>query len=52
MAAILARKLGMTQRFLEDGRVVEGELHVMSGRYEVGAVTFDQWEIETLEDVT
>jgi hypothetical protein len=37
---------------LKDGRQLEGELHVMSGRFEVGGVTFDDWEIETLEDVT
>ena len=37
---------------LQDGRQVEGELHVMSGRYEVGGVVFDPWEIETLEDLT
>jgi hypothetical protein len=33
-------------------RQIEGELHTMSGRYEVGGVAFDRWEIESLEDVT
>ena len=37
---------------LQDGRVLEGEIHTMSGRYEIGGQTFDEWEIETLEDVT
>jgi hypothetical protein len=37
---------------LQDGRQLEGELHSMSGRYEIGGETFDVWEIETLEDVT
>jgi hypothetical protein len=30
---------------------LEGELMVMSGRYEVGGVVFDPWEIEELEDL-
>jgi hypothetical protein len=37
---------------LQDGCQIEGELHSMSGRYEIGGVTFDAWEIESLEDVT
>ncbi len=37
---------------LQDGRQLECELMVLSGRYEVGGVVFDEWEIETLEDVT
>jgi hypothetical protein len=37
---------------LQDGRQVEGELIVMTGCYAVGDVTFEQWEIETIEDVT
>ena len=37
---------------VQDGRQIEGELHMLSGRYSVGGVTFDEWEIETLEDVT
>ena len=37
---------------LQDGRQLEGELRVLSGRYGVGDVTFDAWEIEELEDVT
>jgi hypothetical protein len=37
---------------LQDGRQLEGELHVLSGRYEVGGVVFDPWEIEELDDVT
>ena len=36
---------------LKDGRQLEGELHLMSGRYEIGGVTFDAWEIEELDDV-
>jgi hypothetical protein len=35
----------------QNGRQLEGELHMMSGRYEVGGVVFDEWEVETLEDV-
>jgi hypothetical protein len=37
---------------LQDGRQLEGELHTMTGRFEVGGVVFDPWEVETLEDVT
>jgi hypothetical protein len=37
---------------LRDGRQLEGELYTMSGRYIVGEVVFDVWEIETIEDVT
>jgi len=37
---------------LKDGRQLEGELHAMSRRYEIGGETFDAWEIEELEDVT
>ena len=37
---------------LQDGRQFEGEFHSMSGRYEIGGVTFDAWEIEELEDAT
>jgi hypothetical protein len=36
----------------QDGRQVEGELHSMSGRYEIGGETFDAWEVEELDDVT
>jgi hypothetical protein len=31
---------------LQDGRHREGELHLMRGRYEVGGVTFDAWELD------
>jgi hypothetical protein len=34
---------------LQDGRQIEGELHSMSERYEIGGETFDAWEIEELE---
>jgi hypothetical protein len=37
---------------LKDGRQVEGELVVVTGCYCVGDVTFEQWEVETIEDVT
>jgi hypothetical protein len=37
---------------LQDGRQLEGELHTMTGRYKVGGVVFDEWEIEELEDAT
>lgn len=37
---------------LRDGRQLEGELHVLSGRYGIGDTVFDAWEIETIEDVT
>jgi hypothetical protein len=30
---------------LQDGRQLDGELHSMSGRFEIGGVTFDGWEI-------
>jgi hypothetical protein len=33
-------------------RASEGELLVMTGRYAIGDVVFESWEIETLEDVT
>jgi hypothetical protein len=36
---------------LQDGTQLEGELHSLSGRFEVGGVVFDAWEIETLEEV-
>ncbi len=29
----------------------EGEFHVMSGRFEIGGIVFDQWELEELEEV-
>ncbi len=35
---------------LQDGRQLEGELHVLSRRFEVGGVVFAPWEIEELED--
>jgi hypothetical protein len=35
---------------LQDGRQLEGELIVLTGRYQVGGVAFDAWEIEELED--
>jgi hypothetical protein len=31
---------------LQDGRQIEGELHTLTGRYEVGGVVFEAWEIE------
>jgi hypothetical protein len=37
---------------LQDGRQLEGELRIMSGRYGVGDAVFDAWEIEELDDVT
>ena len=37
---------------LQDGRQLEGELLVMTGRYAIGDDVFEAWEIETLEDVT
>jgi hypothetical protein len=37
---------------LRDGRQLEGELVVMTGSYCVGDVTFEAWEVETIEDVT
>ena len=36
---------------LKDGRQLEGELIVISGRYQVEWVMFEPWEIETLEDL-
>ncbi len=37
---------------LQDGRQLEGELHVLSGRYELGGVVFDPREVEKLEELT
>lgn len=37
---------------LQDGRQVEGELIVMTDHYTVGDVSFQWWEVETIEDVT
>ncbi len=37
---------------LKDGRQLEGELTMMTGHYTVGEVQFEEWEIETIEDVT
>ena len=37
---------------LNDGRQLEGELVVMTGCFAVGDVTFEQWEVERIEDVT
>jgi hypothetical protein len=37
---------------LKDGRQLEGELIVLSGRYQVEWVMFEPWEIETLEDLS
>jgi hypothetical protein len=37
---------------IQDSRQLEGELIVLTGRYEVGGVVFDPWEIEELEDLT
>jgi hypothetical protein len=36
---------------LRDGRQLEGELIVLTSRYQVGDVVFDAWEIEELEDL-
>jgi hypothetical protein len=36
---------------LQDGREIEGELVVLTSRYQVGDVVFDAWEIEELEDL-
>jgi hypothetical protein len=36
---------------LKDGRQIEGELLVLTGRFAIGDVVFEAWEIETLEDV-
>jgi hypothetical protein len=36
----------------KDGRQLEGELHSTSGRFEISGVSFDQWEVETIEPVT
>ena len=37
---------------LKDGRQLEGELVTLTDCYQVGDVTFEEWEIETLEVVT
>ena len=37
---------------LKDGRQLEGELIVMTDHYTVGDVSFQEWEIETIDDVT
>lgn len=36
---------------LQDGRQLEGELITLTGRYQVGDVTFFGWEIENLDDL-
>jgi hypothetical protein len=36
---------------LHDGRQIEGEVHTMTSRYEVGGVAFYPWEIEEIEDI-
>ena len=37
---------------LQGGRQLEGELLVLTYRYQVGEVVFDAWEIEELDDLT
>jgi hypothetical protein len=37
---------------LKDGTHLEGELIVVTNCYSVGGVVFQEWEIETIEDVT
>jgi hypothetical protein len=37
---------------LQDGRQLEGELIVLTDRFEVGGTVFESWEIEELEDLT
>jgi hypothetical protein len=37
---------------LQDGRQLEGELIVLTSRYQVGEEVFAVWEIEELEDLT
>jgi hypothetical protein len=36
----------------QDGRHLEGELVKLTGRFQVGDVVFEEWEIEELDDVT
>lgn len=36
---------------LQDGRQLEGELIILTGRYKVGDALFFEWEIEELVDV-
>lgn len=36
---------------LQDGRQLEGELLVLTGRYQVGDDVFFYWQIEELEDI-
>jgi hypothetical protein len=36
---------------LQDGRQLEGELIQLTGRYQVGGVVFEPWEIEELDDL-
>ena len=36
---------------LKDDRQLDGELIVMTDHYTVGDVIFQEWEIETIEDV-
>jgi hypothetical protein len=35
---------------LQDGRQLEGELIVLTGRFQVGGTVFEPWEIEELLD--
>ena len=36
---------------LQDGRQLEGELVTLTGRYQVGDVVFEPWEIDEFEDL-
>lgn len=37
---------------LQDGRQLEGELIILTGRYKVGDDLFFGWEIEELDDIS
>ncbi len=49
---LLPQKSRIVLVLLQDGRQLEGELITLTGRYQVGDVMFEPWEIEELDDVT
>lgn len=49
-ATMLPQHGRIVRVILQDGRQLEGELIILTGRYEIGGVTFYGWEIDELED--
>jgi hypothetical protein len=44
-------RAGSCSSRLQDGRQLEGQLLVLTSRYQVGDEVFASWEIEELEDL-